>query len=247
MPTVSLIDRDVLIRMRKESLLDPNLNNVELNEADARRVIERPRTALADHGSRRRDLTEPDLDEMLIPCFNGELVLKLPLTNPKSRPVSLVDSRPPSTFSRPPSTISEDYRQPSRGDSIRLSPAMRMERKGSQARRSRRSSLPSISQRNSLVVPEPQSGGDATTRVTIKSGTLDRLVAVLVCGLEGVGIVHSDDNGEGPLRDGRSKTFKVDRVEFAQVWWCSFRSFVTPIVLFEVCMFCKSVVPSQYI
>ncbi|KAG8871240.1 rho GTPase-activating protein [Tulasnella sp. 331] len=229
LPTVSLIDRTALVRAKKESLLGPSLSLIELNEVETRRVTERAWSAPKSDMPRRRDITEPDLGEMLIPCFDGELILKLPLADPKSRPASLIDTLTPPT-STPPT---EEAPQLNRGKSIRLSPANRLERKGSQAQRSRRSSLPSISQRNSLLQPDLPPA-EATTRVTIKCGTLDRLVDVLVCGLEGVGVVHADDNGEGPLREGKTRAFKVDRVEFSRVWWCGFRSFVTPVVLFEL-------------
>ncbi|KAG9036552.1 rho GTPase-activating protein [Tulasnella sp. JGI-2019a] len=230
LPTVSLIDRSALIRVKKESLLGPSPSLIELNEAETRRVTERAWSAPKSQNSGRRNITEPDLGEMLIPCFGGELILKLPLADPKSRPASLVDTLPPPI---PPTPPNEEATPLTRGKSIRLSPAGRMERKGSQAKRSRRSSLPSISQRNSLLIPELPVA-EATTRVSIKSGTLDRLVDVLVYGLEGVGVVHADDNGEGPLREGKTRAFKVDRVEFSRVWWCGFRSFVTPVVLFEL-------------
>lgn len=62
---------------------------------------------------------------------------------------------------------------------------------------------------------------EANIRVAIKSGSLDRLVDVLVSGLEGVSVTHTDDNFEMPLGDGknksRNKSFRVDRVEFNRV------------------------------
>lgn len=219
LPTISLLDRNALIRAKKDTLLGPT---IEVDESQVQKL-----THTSTKSAKQKTIAEVELDETLIPCFNGELVLKLPRDDMKSRPVSFIESLPP--IGTPP----EEAKTPTRGNSIRLSPAARLERKNSQIRLSRRSSLPSISQRNSLLVPDTPTT-ETQIRVTIKSGTLDRLVDVLVSGLEGVSVTHTDDNYEMPLRDGKSKSFRVDRMEFNRVWWAGFRSFVTPIVLFEV-------------
>ena len=44
----------------------------------------------------------------------------------------------------------------------------------------------------------------------------------------------ADDYGEMVLRDKKTRAIKVDRAEFATVWWSVFRSFVSPYVLFQV-------------
>ncbi|KAG8909517.1 rho GTPase-activating protein [Tulasnella sp. 417] len=226
LPTVSLIDRNALIRTKKETLLGP-VPAAEINEAQVQKLTNPNGRSKARTPSRQRNIAEVDLDETLIPCFGGELVLKLPRDDGKSRPSSFVDSLFPNA------SPADGAKPPTRGNSIRLNTGSRLERKGSQMRLSRRSSLPSISQRNSLLVPEAPVV-ESSIRVTVKSGTIDRLVDVLVSGLDGVGVTHADDNGEMPLRDGKSKSFKVDRAEFARVWWTGFRSFVTPLVLFEL-------------
>ncbi|KAG8973086.1 rho GTPase-activating protein [Tulasnella sp. 425] len=227
LPTISLIDRNALIRTKKETLLGP-VPGAEVNEAQVQKLTNpNPRSSKSRTPSRQRNIAEVDLDETLIPCFGGELILKLPRDDGKSRPTSFVDSLFPNA-SQP-----DGAKAPTRGNSIRLNTGSRLERKGSQMRLSRRSSLPSISQRNSLLIPDAPVV-ESSMRVTVKSGTLDRLVDVLVSGLDGVGVSHADDNGEMPLRDGKSKSFKVDRAEFARVWWTGFRSFVTPLVLFEL-------------
>lgn len=68
----------------------------------------------------------------------------------------------------------------------------------------------------------------------IQAGTLDSLVFFLIHGLEGVSVSVADDNGEMALRDKKTRPVKVDRQEFASVWWNVFRSFVSPYVLFQV-------------
>ena len=71
-------------------------------------------------------------------------------------------------------------------------------------------------------------------RVVVQAATLERLVDVLVHGLQGVSVSVADDNGEMPLTDRKTREVKVDMDDFSQVWWSVFRSFVTPQVLFEV-------------
>lgn len=68
----------------------------------------------------------------------------------------------------------------------------------------------------------------------VQAGVLDRLVTISAHGLQNVSVSVTDDNGEMSLREGKTRELVVDRVEFARVWWSSFRSFVTPLVFFEV-------------
>lgn len=84
-----------------------------------------------------------------------------------------------------------------------------------------------------MVVSEISS--EKPLRVVVQAGTLDRLVDILVHGLNGVTVSVADDNGEMPLNAAKTKEVKVDVDEFAQIWWNSFRSFLTPQVFFEVC------------
>ncbi|KAG9127010.1 rho GTPase-activating protein [Ceratobasidium sp. 392] len=130
-------------------------------------------------------------------------------------------------------TPSKLERKPSRTPSIRATPSSHLERKQSVVR-SRRSSLPSISQRASLVVAETSE--EPPLRALVSSGSLERLVDVLISGLEEVGMQTSpaDDNGETSLREGRTRGVRVDHVEYCKIFWGVFRSFVTPMVLFEM-------------
>ena len=95
----------------------------------------------------------------------------------------------------------------------------------------RRSSLPALSNRQAYVTAEFSS--ERPLRVLVQAGTIDRLVDLLVHGLDNVSVSVADDNGEMSLREG-TRDLVVDRAEFASVWWNVFRSFVTPFVFFEV-------------
>jgi GTPase-activating protein BEM2 len=119
----------------------------------------------------------------------------------------------------------------SRAPSIRVRPGSShgLDRKASLARRN---SLPSISARTSLVISEHPT--EHPVRVVVQAGTLERLVDILAHGLPGISVAISDDNGEMPLKDGRTRDAKLDRGDFSSIWWNVFRSFVTPLVFFEV-------------
>ncbi|KAI6046239.1 hypothetical protein EDC04DRAFT_2887920 [Pisolithus marmoratus] len=145
-----------------------------------------------------------DLRGTAIPVYDGELVVV-------ARP-----DKDPSPTSRPASRAPSAATQAS-------------ERKSSVARRS---SLPSISTRPNPVITEVSS--ERPIRVFVQAGTLDRLVNVLIHGLQGVSVAVADDNGETSLRDGNTRDLVVDRADFSRVWWTVFRSFVTPIVFFEL-------------
>jgi hypothetical protein len=68
----------------------------------------------------------------------------------------------------------------------------------------------------------------------VQAGTLDVLVGILVQGLRNFVVSVADDNGEMALTEGKTRELVLDRKEFARVWWSVFRSFVTPLVFFEV-------------
>ncbi|KAF8749816.1 GTPase-activator protein for Rho-like GTPases [Rhizoctonia solani] len=205
-----------------------------------------------------------DLGETTLTVFSGELVLKLvkeekgtgeralsrstTMLRNVSRPASLVEedgleglsaslsgilSPNSSGVLSPGSAALRLERKPSRNPSIRATPSSHLERKQS-AIRSRRSSLPSISQRASLVVTE--ASGEPPLRALVSSGSLEKLVDVLISGLEEVGMQTSpaDDNGETSLREGRTRGVRVDHGEYCRIFWGMFRSFVTPMVLFEM-------------
>jgi hypothetical protein len=84
-----------------------------------------------------------------------------------------------------------------------------------------------------MVIPEHPT--ERPVRVVVQAGTLERLVDILSHGLPGISVSISDDNGEVPLKDGRTRDVKLDRGDFSSIWWKVFRSFVTPLVFFEVC------------
>jgi hypothetical protein len=119
----------------------------------------------------------------------------------------------------------------SRNPSIRVKPGSShgLDRKSSVARRN---SLPSLSQRKNFVTAEPSS--EPPLRVVVQAGTLNMLINILVHGLHNVSVSVADDNGEMSLRERTTRELLVDRMEFARVWWNVFRSFITPLVLFEV-------------
>ena len=172
-----------------------------------------------------------DLGGTAIPVYNGELLLiARPDWDPSSasRPASRAPSRPPSSTYDTSGTDRAMTRTPS----IRVKPgsSQGLERKSSAQRRN---SLPAISPRaNQPIMTEVST--ERPIRVLVQAGTLDRLVNVLIHGLKGVSVAVADDNGETSLRDGNTRDLVVDHSEFARVWWNVFRSFVTPIVFFEV-------------
>ena len=219
-PAVTLIDRDQIYRGKKESL-DGAGSHPGLDEAQVSRMA-RMKSSVdvrkESHEMRSRESNKlfpnSEMGGTVLRIHGGELLLLVP------------ESFPDST-SRPPSSLETNLER--RASQIRVtSPSI--ERKTSMARRS---SLPTLSQRNSISFPE--STVETTLRVIVKAGTLDRLVDVLISGFEGVSVAVADDNGEMPLREERTRLLKLDRNEFRTIWWSVFRSFVTPIVLFEVC------------
>lgn len=229
LPYVSFIDRTQLLRGRLESG-GPKQLNVE----DVRTI----RSGEVNLGSRRRSFGGPDsgpgrdIGGTVIPVFDGELIL---LVSPgkevgASRPSSFVRSRPPSSIIES-SLGGTGEKAISRAPSIRVRPGSShgLDRKTSLARRN---SLPSIAARTSLIIPEHPT--ERPVRVVVQAGTLERLVDVLAHGLPGISVSISDDNGEMPLKDGRTRDVKLDRGDFSSIWWNVFRSFVTPLVFFEV-------------
>ena len=232
LPSIALIDRAEVIRGRTES--SGNMN-AAMEVAAARELLLQP------NSRSKRSSGDPVWDPALgvtgdmggieIAVFEGELIVtvqSLSETSSTSRP----SSRP---SSRPPSSIVDVDKSFSRSPSVRMrrAGAKGLERKPSTI--NRRNSLPSVpSNPEELMSPEPSS--ERPLRVRVKAGTLERLVDVLLRGLQGVSVAFSDDNGEMPLRDGKHRDLKVDHSDFSTVWWNSFRSFVTPLVLFEVCV-----------
>ncbi|KAI0046467.1 hypothetical protein FA95DRAFT_1606903 [Auriscalpium vulgare] len=228
LPYVNLINRAELMRSRLES------GPTKLNEEDVRllrgvdRVESRKRHSFAASDS-VEGRHGRDFGGTVVPLFDGELLL---LVQPsaelsKSRPPSRAPSRPPSALFDGQSPEKSMSRVPS--IRVRPGPSQGLDRKASLARRN---SLPSISQRTSLIIPEHSA--DRPVRVVVQAGTLERLVDVLAHGLPGVSVSIADDNGEMPLKHGRTRDVKLDGAEFNTVWWGVFRSFLTPLVFFEL-------------
>ncbi|KAI0263829.1 hypothetical protein BC834DRAFT_971183 [Gloeopeniophorella convolvens] len=231
LPYVSFIDRAQLLRGRLESGGPKQLN------FDDVRSIRSGDFTIRREDTRRRSFGAPDsgpgrdFGGTVIPIFDGELVL---LVSPgkevsSSRPSSRVPSRPPSTIIEQGFGVAE--KPMTRAPSIRVKPGSshNLDRKASLARRN---SLPSISARTSLVIPEHPT--ERPVRVVVQAGTLERLVDVLVHGLPGVSVSIADDNGEMPLGGSRARDARLDRGDFSSIWWNVFRSFLTPLVFFEL-------------
>ncbi|KAH9888368.1 hypothetical protein C8Q73DRAFT_794141 [Cubamyces lactineus] len=226
LPSVSFVNRSQIIRGRLES------NSSALNYQDIRDLRLQLDGERRSQGERQR-LGGLDLGGTVIPVYNGELLLLVQPggdTVASSRPASRAPSRPPSSAGGETPVLEKAF---SRNPSIRVTPGSShghgTERKPSLVRRN---SLPSMSQRTSLVASEVTS--ERPLRVVVQAGTLDRLVDVLVHGLQGVSVSVADDNGEMPLTDRKTREVRVDMDDFSQVWWNVFRSFVKPQVLFEL-------------
>lgn len=234
LPSIALIDRAEVVRGRTES--SGNSNSAQ-EVAAARELLLQP------HSLSKRASGDPvwdstfgvtgDMGGIEITVFEGELIVTI-----QSFSESSSASQPPSrSTSRPPSMVADVAGV---DKSFSRSPSIRMRRAGAKgldrkpSTINRRNSLPSVPS-NPEELMLPQSSSERPLRVKVKAGTLERLVDVLLHGLQGVSVAFSDDNGEMPLRDGKQRDLKVDHFDFSTVWWNSFRSFVTPLVLFEVC------------
>lgn len=228
LPTVTLIDRSQIARTKKTSYE----SSAVLGDPQVARPTELKCTIEPDghirSGSAPRHNVRGgnafDLGGMILPVFDGELLLcVVSSSEANSRPASRADNAPPES--------SIGSASPNRQPSIRVkSAAAGLDRKSSRARRA---SLPALSQKTSAPVVIEQNG-EPPLHAVVQAGTLDALVHFLIHGLEGVSVSVADDNGEMALRDKKTRAVKVDRAEFAHIWWPAFRSFVSPYVLFQV-------------
>ncbi|KJA20499.1 hypothetical protein HYPSUDRAFT_68529 [Hypholoma sublateritium FD-334 SS-4] len=232
LPTLTLIDRSKLIRGRLDSETS-DLQYLRSLDAQFSQEAGRPFKSLDPN----QDFTKRLImghGGTVISVYNGDLLLVVQSggfeSAPNSRPSS---SRAPS---RPPSSSFEHTageKTLGRNPSIRVKPSSShgVDRRPSVARRS---SLPSVSHlnRTNFVTAEPSS--DPPLRVVVQAGTLSNLVDILVHGLENISVSVADDNGEMSLREGMTRELVVDGAEFSRVWWNVFRSFVTPLVFFEL-------------
>jgi len=236
LPALTLVDRSKLVRGRIDS---------DASEAQYLRSLE---VQLSQDAGRQLHTLDGNKDftkklilghgGTVISVYNGDLLLVTQSggfeTVPGSRPSSRVPSRPESSVVD--HAPAGDKPPISRNPSIRVKPnsSHGLERKTSMARRS---SLPAVSHlsRSNFVTSEPSS--DPPLRVLVQAGTLNNLVNILVHGLENISVSVADDNGEMTLREGMTRELALDKVEFARVWWNVFRSFLTPLVFFEVSLF----------
>ncbi|KAI5119639.1 hypothetical protein M0805_009001 [Coniferiporia weirii] len=226
LPTITLIDRSQLVRAKKMS---SETSTVFGDPQTARPEVKctfEPNGLIRTSGPVRHNIRRGnafDLGGMMLPVFDGELLLcVVSNSEPGSRPVSRADE-PPAGGSGNASL--------NRIPSIRVkSAAAGLDRKSSRARRS---SLPALSQRSANVAMSGQNS-EPPLYAVVQAGTLDALVHFLIHGLEGVSVSVADDNGEMALNDKKTRAVRIDRTEFAGVWWQSFRSFVSPYVFFQL-------------
>lgn len=233
LPVMTFIDRGEIWRGRTES----GVSHIKAADLQFLRSLELQLHSHKSSGS--KDLLpgfgDVDLLGSIIAVYEGELLLVIPRGSSDATPASSrTSSRAPS---RPASTIDDAgsiEQRLSRTPSIRVKTGP-LDRKPSLARRN---SLPSISQRPTVLMSE--SSSEPPLRVLVHAGTVDRLVNILTHGLQGVSISVADDNGEMSLREGKTRDLTVNHKDFARVWWTVFRSFVTPLVFFEVsaCICC---------
>jgi hypothetical protein len=215
LPNLAMIDRSQIIRSKKTST-DSVAPYATAYAAAAQSNF---RSFVDFHGMLSPFGIDSKTEGMILPVFDGELILHV-TSNPEPSP------------SRPVSTADNLDVTPSRAPSIRAkSAAAGLNRKSSRARRA---SLPSLSRPVSAAATISEQPVEHPFRGVVKAGTLDALVHLLVHGLEGLSVSVADDYGEMVLRDKKTRAVKVDRTEFANIWWSVFRSFVSPYVLFQV-------------
>ena len=215
LPSISLLDRTAILRVRKESLDKPQrLDDRRMKRVAQLKLLSAEHSLLGLGGTR----VDSDLEgETIFRLFRGEIIVKVAKEPQDSRPSSILENGPTLT------------RKPSKALGIRVTPqaASTLERKPSAARRQ---SLPLLTTFR-LASAEPSVNPalkDSSVRVVIIAGTVERLVDVLVRGLDYVTAATADDNGETTLRDRKSRSMRLDQAEFSKTWWNTYRSFVSP-------------------
>ncbi len=173
-----------------------------------------------------------DVGNTFISAYGGELILKvLPFSsilNSQNLNSRLLAAPTSNNQLLGGNAVTSLKRKPSLAPSFRAAAGSSGMGRQSSIRQERRSSLPSLSRASSVVVPEKKT--ESPLRATVSAGTLDRLVDTLIEGLE-VSVTSTDDTG---LSSRRSRSLIVDLTDFSKSWWHTFRSFVTPMVFFEV-------------
>lgn len=179
--------------------------------------------------------SESEIGDTFVFAYNGEIVLKILPTASSPRSSQYHEPINPSKRSDSHDDFLSDNESRRNSRSLSRAPSVSAAMSGSLSRKasrtslmSRRSSLPSITRGPSLMHCEHKP--DASLMVAISGGTLDRLIDVLIDGLE-VTVSSTDDSG---LSVGTTKTLSVDKVDFQKSWWATFRSFVSAFVFFEV-------------
>ncbi|KAF5354352.1 hypothetical protein D9758_010729 [Tetrapyrgos nigripes] len=222
LPTICIIDRNSILRGRLDS---------DTTDIQHLRAVDGHLRPEAQQSSSSNPLGN---GATFIPVYNGDLLLAAqnPVMDsvPNSRPSSLVRSRPPSSVIDDP-LEGKSEKPVGRTPSIRVKPGTSagLDRKSSLAKRN---SLPSLSRRQPVIVSETSS--EPPLRVIIQAGTAEKLVEVLVHGLPSMVVSVSDDNGEMSLKEGRNRELLLDHKEFSKIWWNVYRSFLTPIIFFEL-------------
>lgn len=218
LPSLAFLDRSELVRLRKESL-DKHGNTAphDIQMEHLSRMKFFPSEHVRSHWSGKEGV---ELDDTTFRLFNGEMIVKVVKeSQPSSRPASFFDNGATSLS-----------RRPSRAPSIRVTPqaASTLERKSSAARRQSmpllNNSRNRINQTENMATNPP----DLSVPIVIVGGTIERLVDVLVRGLDYVMAATSDDNGEMALMDRRAKGLRIDRSDYSKTWWSTYRSFLTP-------------------
>ena len=87
--------------------------------------------------------------------------------------------------------------------------------------------------RCSLAIdPISRSGASLHLAVNVKYASTERLVDLLICGIEGDGL-GSDDNGQMPLNFSLARKFALDLDAYRRTFLATYRSFLEPTSLFE--------------
>ncbi|GJJ08394.1 hypothetical protein Clacol_002609 [Clathrus columnatus] len=209
LPTFSLVDREL-----QRSKRDPT--DVSLPPVHRARISQLFCAISLPGGDQQLDAALHNTSDgggLVIPLYDGDLLVEV-LENSLEIP-----SRPSSIFESNLERRTSQVRVTNGG----------FERKASVARRG---SLPVLPQAD--IAHPAEKSSEPSLRVIIKAGTLDRLVDVLLFGLDDVSVSVADDNGEAPLRGGKTRLLKLDYEAFRTAWWATFRSFVTPLVFFEL-------------
>jgi GTPase-activating protein BEM2 len=251
LPTMTLVDRTQILRGRVDSDAS-EIHYLQAVDGHLRVTVspKRPQPG----GPTLRDSVGMSSSQggTLIPVHGGDLVVMVVSKSSgtdsatSSRPSSRVPSRPPSsvvdiqmnTGSGTEGMTPGMGKTPGRTPSIRVKPGSSpsLDRKSSIARRN---SLPPLSNSRSpinVISEFPTSSSEPPLRVVVQAGTINCLVDTLVNGLPNVSVSVADDNGEMSLtlREGMGRELVLDRGEFARVWWMVFRSYLTPLVFFEL-------------